>query len=163
MITRQSLLPTSTTLSSVRKYIVFTINVECFSVILRYFTGRGDLKGQQESPVVIVQATDQDEGSNGEIRYEVSSGNDDGLFKLNPESGALYVRAPTSSPLPTPGTSRQLFVDAVDGGGKISGNQASLKVTFTAEEGPSQHQFKFVVPEDISPYSDVGKIDIPGK
>ena len=163
MITRQSLLPTSTTLSSVRKYIVFTINVECFSVILRYFTGRGDLKGQQESPVVIVQATDQDEGSNGEIRYEVSSGNDDGLFKLNPESGALYVRAPPSSPLPTPGTSRQLFVDAVDGGGKISGNQASLKVTFTAEEGPSQHQFKFVVPEDISPYSDVGKIDIPGK
>ena len=122
------------------------------------------MKGQQVSPIVIVQATDQDEGFNGEIRYEFSSGNDDGLFKLNPESGALYVRAsPSSSPLPTPGTSRQLFVDAVDGGGKISGNQASLRVTFTGEEGPSEHQFKFVVPEDISPYSDVGKIDIPGK
>ena len=145
------------------KIIVFTINVGCFSTILRDFPGRGDLKGQQESPVVIVQATDQDEGSNGEIRYEVSSGNDDGLFKLNPESGALYVRASPSSPLPTPGTSRQLFVDAVDGGGKISGNQASLRVTFTSEEGPSEHQFRFVVPEDILPYSEVGKIDIPGK
>ena len=109
-----------------------------------------------------VQATDRDEGSNGDIRYVVSSGNDDGLFKLNPESGALYVQSPPSPP-PTPGTSRQLFIDAVDGGGKISGNQASLRVTFTSEEARSEHQFKFVVQEDISPYSDVGKIDIPGK
>ena len=102
-----------------------------------------------------VQATDRDEGANGRIRYEISSGNDDGIFRLDPDSGALYrVKNDPHGPV-------RLYVDAVDGSGKISGNQATVDVTFGGDHNRVQ-QFKFVVPEDISPYSEVGKVDISG-
>ena len=44
------------------------------------------------SPILNVRATDLDEeGPNSEVTYEIVSGNDEGLFSLNPKSGALHL------------------------------------------------------------------------
>ena len=44
------------------------------------------------SPVLSVRATDADEkGPNSDITYEIVEGNDDKIFSLNENSGALHL------------------------------------------------------------------------
>ena len=41
------------------------------------------------SVVVVVQATDLDEGDYGEVTYSIHSGNEANVFEVNAESGAI--------------------------------------------------------------------------
>ena len=112
---------------------------------------------KSDSPILTVKAMDNDLGENGRIRYEISAGNSENLFSLNPTSGSLYFTG--SRRLNQP--SYTLFIDAVDGAGKISGNQAQVEI-MVGEDSLETYQYRFVIPEDISPYSEVGKISVPG-
>ena len=108
-----------------------------------------DLGEATSGPVLTVQATDAEDG--GDVRYDISSGNEDGAFSLDPETGVLYVKDGGRP------DARIMTVDAVDSGGKISGNQAKVTVR---PGGSDVYQFKFVVAEDVSPYSDVGRVEV---
>ncbi|PNF35261.1 hypothetical protein B7P43_G04794, partial [Cryptotermes secundus] len=49
-----------------------------------------NLRLDPPAPIVKVHAEDLDEGKNGAVRYSIISGNDGGVFKLEPETGILY-------------------------------------------------------------------------
>eukprot|EP00066_Takifugu_rubripes_P016640 XP_011605906.1 PREDICTED: neural-cadherin-like [Takifugu rubripes] len=44
--------------------------------------------------VVTVSATDEDEGANAKLRYQITSGNKGGVFDIEPEVGTIFVAQP---------------------------------------------------------------------
>ena len=54
----------------------------------------------------------------------------------------------------------QLSVEAIDGSGKKSTSQASVDIV-VVDKTPFKNIYKFDAREDVSPYSEIGKIDVP--
>ena len=52
------------------------------------------------------------------------------------------------------------MVEATDGQGKKSTNQANVNI-FVVENFPIKNIYKFEAREDVSPYSEIGKMDVP--
>ncbi|XP_059476479.1 cadherin-related tumor suppressor [Neocloeon triangulifer] len=44
--------------------------------------------------ILTVSATDSDDGPNGQVRYNISAGNEQGDFEINPVSGAVTIKRP---------------------------------------------------------------------
>ncbi|KAJ8670760.1 hypothetical protein QAD02_002019 [Eretmocerus hayati] len=93
------------------------------------------------APILQVQALDHDEGLNGEVRYKIIKGNENGSFALNPETGILY---PAVSLL---GRAQfyKLKVEARDMAGK--GPHSDACSIYVRVIPVNQHKPEFIMPE----------------
>ena len=111
------------------------------------------------SPVVVVVATDKDSGRFGEVTYAVVSGNDAGLFRVEPRSGELFVARPDllgTNPV------HRLNVSATDGGGLRALVDAQVSVTVVAsDQRPplfERPRYTYSVRENVPKHSAVGAV-----
>ena len=118
------------------------------------------------STILSVRATDLDEeGPHSEITYEIIDGNDEALFSLDQKSGSLKVVGRYSSQ-PTQRISGRhvLLIQAYDGAGKKSEFPARIDINILSEEvtpfASMRLQYEFNVKEDVSPYSQIGRIPL---
>ncbi len=104
-------------------------------------------------PILTIKAIDKDEDLKGKLSYTVVSGNEDNTFILGANSGVLYLSQKPQF------NSYRIRVAATDKEGQKSSNEANVIVQ--VQDKPTmfdKYQFDFTVPEDISPYSEIGSI-----
>ena len=77
------------------------------------------------------------------------------LLLVFSRSGDLYLTRNLRS-----GQQSALLIEAMDGGGKKSSNQANVDVV-VVDKTPMKNIYKFEAREDVSPYSEIGKIEVP--
>lgn len=65
-------------------------------------------------PLIRIEAQDPDAGANGQIRYTITSGNEDDIFHLDPDSGSLVLKI--VQPITKEAPSYLLHFDACDQG-----------------------------------------------
>ncbi|XP_043223379.1 protein dachsous-like [Amphibalanus amphitrite] len=112
----------------------------------------------RSAPVVVVAATDGDSGANGRVSYAIVGGNERGLFRIDRETGEVFVtRAVTKSQ-----TVHHLLVEATDGGGLKSRVNAeiSLSVIDTRQQPPifDRARYSYSVREDVPRGTLVGAV-----
>lgn len=106
-------------------------------------------------PILTVMATDKDEDLRGQLNYAIESGNEEGTFVIGSHSGAIYL----AKKLQTTGKTYRLVISAADSQGRKSTNEASAVIQVVQDTIPfGRYQFEFDIPEDISPYSEVGRV-----
>ena len=105
-------------------------------------------------PILTIKATDQDDDLKGTLNYDIVSGNEEGIFILGSKSGVIYLSRQPS------GSSHRMKIYARDGEGKKSANEANVIIQVVDEDQLpfEQYQLDLSVPEDISPYSEIGTI-----
>ena len=104
-------------------------------------------------PILTVKALDRDYDLKGKLRYTITRGNDDGIFTLGSESGSLYLAKKLVE-----NRTYRLKISATDGEGQKSANEANVVVQMTDSVPFAKYQFEFQVAEDISPYSEIGRL-----
>lgn len=107
-------------------------------------------------PILTVKAVDKDDDLKGDLAYAILSGNEDVNFVLGANSGTLYL----AKRLGAGARTFRFRVQASDGEGQKSSNEATIVVQVTDEDNIpfNSYQFQFSVPEDVSPYSQIGRI-----
>ena len=106
-------------------------------------------------PMLTVKATDKDDDGKGQLKYAINAGNENNNFILGANSGTLYL----AKSLPRDERTHRLTITASDKDGRKSVNEASVVIQVTETGIPfSSYQFEFSVPEDVSPYSEIGTI-----
>jgi protocadherin Fat 1/2/3 len=83
------------------------------------------------TPVIRLKVSDRDAGTNGQVLIHIVGGNENGEFKINPESGMLYTNAVLDAekkPFYT------LTVSAIDQGNTGTRKQSSAKVKINIED-----------------------------
>jgi len=122
----------------------------------------GGSSSSSSSPVVVVVATDLDSGRYGSITYRIVSGNEAGLFRIDSESGEIFVTRPSRLSSRTSPYHR-LNITATDGGGLRSVQDAEvfLSVTDSAQRPPifERSRYTFAVKEDVAKNSIVGSVN----
>ncbi|TWW53348.1 Protocadherin gamma-A10 [Takifugu flavidus] len=112
------------------------------------------------TPVITVSATDADEGINGEVTYEFSriSEKSRNMFSLNQHTGEITV---TGNIDYEDGQKYEVFVEAKDGYG-LSSETGIIDITDVNDNAPVIYvkSLKDPVPEDVSPGSEVGIINV---
>ena len=105
-------------------------------------------------PILTIMATDRDYDLKGKLNYAIVSGNDEGNFILGSNSGVVYLSRRPS------GSSYRMKISATDGEGQKSANEANVIIQIVSDNQLpfAKYQFDFNVPEDISPYSEIGLI-----
>ena len=105
-------------------------------------------------PILTIMATDRDYDMKGKLNHAIVSGNDEGNFILGSNSGVVYLSRRPS------GSSYRMKISATDGEGQKSANVANVIIQVVSDNQLpfAKYQFDFNVPEDISPYSDIGQI-----
>ena len=105
-------------------------------------------------PVLSIKATDKDYDLKGKLNYAIIAGNEGNNFILGANSGIVYLsKRPTEN-------SYRIRVSATDGEGLSSANQANVIIQVQDDTIPfEKYQYQFDVPEDISPYSEIGSIN----
>lgn len=91
--------------------------------------------------ILQVRAEDHDEGLNGDVFYRIISGNEDGAFRLDEESGFLY---PNMGLVGRAGNYR-IEVEARDGGGR--GPHSDRAFVDVRVIPVNQHKPEFIMPE----------------
>jgi hypothetical protein len=92
-----------------------------------------------------VVATDPDAGSNGVIRYSISSGGPTSVFLVDPTNGSLTVRANSSLDFETKST-WDIPITVTDQGTPALSSQRTVTVNLTdVNEAPSSIRFSNVV------------------
>ena len=112
----------------------------------------------QNVPILTVKATDKDDNGKGQLKYTIKNGNENKIFTLGTTSGTLYLAKSLKSDVSR--KSYSLTIEAFDKDGQKSVNQASvvIQVIDSVEIPFNSYQFEFKVPEDVSPYSEIGVI-----
>lgn len=107
-------------------------------------------------PVAIVRATDADSGRFSQITYKLSTGGDENLFRIDHNTGELFVVS-TRSLL----HNRQyvLNISAIDGGGVRSAEEARAFITVTNAFQFGRSQYVFTVAEDVPLNTPLGNVD----
>ena len=110
-----------------------------------------------QSEVVVVRATDQDDGDFGRVRYSITSGSN-GVFAIDEDSGVIRL----TSSLGASVRSVELRVAAVDGGDMTSPINAFVSVTvvdsLTDLPQFTQTVYDFILPEDSDVDQSVGSV-----
>ena len=102
------------------------------------------LDAEPDSHVLLVVATDLDNGDNGKVVYNITSGNSEGAFKINPDTGVLKVK----KSLTTVSASRfDLQVEAKDKGNPPRSKVATVQLNVFLPDGPPKFVVKPVVKE----------------
>ncbi|GFR97583.1 protocadherin Fat [Elysia marginata] len=104
--------------------------------------------------IFLAQARDEDEGSNREVSYSLTStdsngqGDINGVFAINASTGVIYLAKP---PDEMPGTSASLTVTAMDSGSpsRSASMTISIRVADVNDHTPifSQNRFELFLPE----------------
>jgi protocadherin-16/23 len=107
-------------------------------------------------PITRIVAIDKDVGVNGELAYSILSGNDDGVFKLEPGSGDLSLVKPALRDY-------YLRVRAQDAGSPrlFSDKELHVKVTSSLMSHPKfvQPTFNLNIQENLPPGSPLSTLD----
>ncbi|KAM6952970.1 uncharacterized protein PEZ65_016746 [Lycodopsis pacificus] len=113
------------------------------------------------TPVIIVSASDADEGVNGEVTYEFSRLSDKSrkLFSLNEETGEISV---TGNIDYEEGSKYEVFVEAKDGYGLSSEAKVIIDITDVNDNAPLIYlkSLNNPIPENVSPGTEVGIINV---
>ncbi|KAL4230834.1 condensed mesenchymal cell proliferation [Mactra antiquata] len=111
---------------------------------------------QPGSNIITVQASDEDSGLYGVVTYSIVSGNEDGKFVIDSDSGTISVY----SNLPAGERVYRLIISAVDGGGQSALQQAEVYISVTGPDSnpPTfEHRvYRFEVSEDVLENTVVG-------
>jgi protocadherin-16/23 len=122
----------------------------------------GGSSSSSSSPVVVVVATDLDSGPYGSITYKIVAGNNAGLFRIDRNSGEIFVTRPNLLSTRTSPYHR-LNISATDGGGLRSSQDAEvfLSVTDSAQRPPifERSRYTFAVKEDVGKNTIVGSVN----
>ena len=110
-----------------------------------------------QQPFLLVRAEDADSGERGEVEYFIQRGNEDGVFEVDPRSGALSLYSALDQfPL-----FYQLRLGARDKAGR-GGGEAEVNIHVAREPsllpGFEQQLYSFTVTEDASAFSRVGTV-----
>lgn len=121
----------------------------------------GKIGQSATTPIVAVAATDLDSGKFGTVTYQIVSGNENSLFRIDRNTGELFVVHP--SLLSSRSQSRyRLNVSAADGTGLASESDAVVYVSVTdSSRGPpvfERAKYKFTVREDARRDTVVGEV-----
>jgi len=92
--------------------------------VVQLYTARDDLS--HGALITRLVATDPDEGRNGELQYALEYGNEEGLFEVDRESGALTVAAEGGLDLSR--SVYRLVVSATDRGSEPLRTVADLEI-----------------------------------
>lgn len=106
-----------------------------------------------DAPLLLtISAIDADSGLNGALLYDIVSGNDAGLWVLNPQSGQLYLNSSNASSLV--GSEWDLELSVSDQGEVPLSTRVLVKVTFSRhlEHMPDS----FPVTQSLSPSAVMG-------
>ncbi|KAK6741938.1 hypothetical protein RB195_009674 [Necator americanus] len=110
-------------------------------------------------PLVVLSATDDDEGIFGEVHFHLKSGNS-ALFEVNEKSGEIFLKKGLSR------GKHELTVQAKDGSGSVSEEPANVHVYVIDSDAsaPSFTQPSYVIktPEDILPGISIGAVQATG-
>ncbi|XP_069675157.1 protein dachsous-like isoform X2 [Periplaneta americana] len=121
----------------------------------------GGGSSSSSSPVVVVVATDLDSGPYGSIKYRIVAGNEGGLFRIDHNTGEIFVTRPSLLSTRTSPYHR-LNISATDGGGLRSFQDAEvfLSVTDSAQRPPifERPRYTFAVKEDVGKNTIVGSV-----
>ncbi|KAM6923454.1 uncharacterized protein FYW49_005896 [Xenentodon cancila] len=113
------------------------------------------------TPVIRVSASDADEGVNGEVTYEFSRFSDKSqkLFSLDEKTGEIFVTGDIDY---EEGTNHEVIVEAKDGYGLSSEVKVIIYITDVNDNVPVIYlnSLSNPVPEDISPGTEVGIINV---
>ena len=109
---------------------------------------------------LMVRATDLDSGDFGQVEYMVRSGNSQGTFQLDRQTGELSL----SSPLGLSPALHTLLVQARDGAGRLAAQPAVVNINVLSPRSSASAPlfdssiYHFTVSEDASKFSAVGKV-----
>lgn len=117
--------------------------------------------GTSSTPVVIVAATDPDSGKFGTLTYRITSGNDAGYFRIDRNTGEIFVTRPNMLSSRTKRYHR-LNISASDGGGLKSEADAEvfISVIDAAQKPPifEHSRYTFGVKEDVRRGTVIGSV-----
>lgn len=112
-------------------------------------------------PVVVVAATDPDSGRYGSMTYRIVSGNDAGLFRIDRNTGEIFVSRPNllstrSKPF------HHLNISSTDGGGLRSEIDAEVFISIinSAQRPPifEQTRYTYSIKESVNRDTYVGLV-----
>ncbi|XP_075298086.1 protocadherin beta-7-like [Opisthocomus hoazin] len=89
----------------------------------------------QDTPVVVVSASDLDSGTNGEITYSIAHNSEENLqtFKINPETGQVRLKKPVDY---EETKTYEIYVQATDGGGLSTHCKVEVQVEDVNDNAP---------------------------
>lgn len=113
------------------------------------------------TPVVVVVATDPDSGRFGTVSYRIVAGNEAGIFRIDRNSGELFVARPNmlsnrNQPY------HRLNISASDGGGLRTNQDAEVFISIidSAQRPPifEKPRYTYYVKEDVKKNTVVGAV-----
>ncbi|XP_019221625.1 protocadherin gamma-A11 isoform X20 [Oreochromis niloticus] len=114
-----------------------------------------------KTPVIRVNASDADEGVNGEVTYEFSRLSDklQKLFSLDPKTGEIHVTGDIDY---EEGSKYEVIVEAKDGYGLSSEAKVVIDITDVNDNAPviNLKSLSNPIPENASPGTEVGIINV---
>ena len=102
------------------------------------------LDEQIDAQVLLVTATDLDSGENSKVVYNITSGNEEGAFKIDPDTGAIKVKKSLTTVSASQFT---LEVEAKDKGNPPRSKSASVQLNVFLPDGPPKFVVKPVIQE----------------
>lgn len=121
----------------------------------------GGVSSSATTPVVVVAATDPDSHRFGTVTYKIVSGNDGSLFRIDKNSGEIFINRPNllssrSQPY------HHLNITATDGGNLKSLQDAEvfISVIDSAQRPPifERPRYTYAVREDVKKDTVVGSV-----
>ncbi|CAH2226238.1 protocadherin-16 [Pelobates cultripes] len=111
------------------------------------------------TPILTVTARDKDEGIHGTLNYHIVSGNSPPLFRLDANTGTIFVALSLSARV---GSILHLEVGSQDGGGVKAEINARVNISILPSSAPIptflQPRYEITVPEDTPPGTSVGSV-----
>ncbi|WKX99857.1 hypothetical protein Q1695_014605 [Nippostrongylus brasiliensis] len=118
-------------------------------------TIREGFQSSAGAPLLVVSATDDDEGANGEVHFFLNSGSPS-VYEVNEKSGEIFLKKPLSR------GHYEIVVQARDGSGATSQDPAHVHIFVIDPDttAPSFTQSNYVIktPEDILPGISIGSV-----
>lgn len=106
------------------------------------------------SVVVVVSATDRDSGRFGTVSYQIVTGNEGNLFRIDRVTGELFLNQPSLS-----ARGYRLNVSATDGAGLRAREDAEVSIV-VMDKGPlfERTRYNFNIREDVPRNTMVGAV-----
>ena len=102
------------------------------------------LDAKVDSQVLLVVATDLDSGDNGKVVYNITGGNAEGAFKIDPDTGVIKVKRSLTT---VSASTFTLDVEAKDKGNPPRSTLAKVDLNVFLPDGPPKFVVKPVVQE----------------
>lgn len=121
----------------------------------------GGVSSSATNPVVVVVATDADSGRFGQVQYRIVSGNEANLFRIERNTGEIFVSRPSLLSTRTQ-PYHHLNISATDGAGlrAISDAEVFISVIDSAQRPPifEKSRYTYQIKEDAKLNTIVGSV-----